>query len=169
MCWGEKINMKSIIMYSGCIIWESASLSAEGYFKTVSHLGEAEVGINCRFTVVGDQPMLLWLFYVHPVEVSIEQSNAFKIKLHLRSQIGNVCLFLDYRKHIYAEYLGFLFLMERNKRETTTTDCGRQRATPTSGEEDIRSRGHFIQGKYAALVRNEMWLNVTNRFGGAEL
>lgn len=75
-----KISIKSL-KYSGCIIWESAWFSAEGYFKTVSHQDEAEVGINCRFTVVGDQPMLLWLFYVHPVVVSTEQSNAFKIKL----------------------------------------------------------------------------------------
>lgn len=160
-----------MITYSGCIIWESASLSAEGYFKTVSHQGEAEVGINCRFTVVGGQPMLLWLYYLHPVEVSIKQSNAFKIKLHLRSQIGNVCLFLDYRKHIYAAYQGgfvCLFLMERNKRETTT-ECGHQGATPTSGEEDVRSRGHFIQGEMCRISsqRNVVQINKPSRRRGA--
>lgn len=100
----KKINIKSIITYSVGIIWESASLSAGGYFKTVSHQGEAEVGINRHFTVVGDQPMLLWPFNEHPVEVSIEPSNSFKIKLHLRSETGNVCLFLAYRKllHIWG-------------------------------------------------------------------
>lgn len=48
--------------------------------------------------------MLLWPFYEHPVDLLIEQSNAFNIKLHLRSKTGNVCLFLAYRKllHIWG-------------------------------------------------------------------
>lgn len=93
--------------------------------------------------------MLLWLFYVHPVEVSIEQSNAFKIKRKVPNW-KPLFIFRLQETHLCCISGVFLFLMERNKRETTTTECGHQGATPTSGEEDIRSRGHFIQEKYAA-------------------
>lgn len=106
--------------------------------------------------------MLLWPFYEHPVDLLIEQSNAFNIKLHLRSETGNVCLFLAYRKllHIW----GGLFLMERNKRETTTTECSHQRATPTSGEEDVRSRGHFIRGKRCRISSQRNVVKVNKPF-----
>lgn len=83
--------------------------------------------------------MVCW-FYLHPVDVSSEQLNTFKLKINLRFQFEMFVYYWTTGNTFMLFFLGGGGLMERNKcvwgiKKTSrkTTDLNHQRATVTSG------------------------------------